>query len=73
MRNLVVASAIFLGSGIVLEILVQIAPFGTPSVLPALLSALAAFSVLFAAALLSTTFLVSLLPSVARQLRECQH
>ena len=73
MRNLVIASAVLLGFGIVLEILVQAAPFAAPSVLPALMSALAAFSVLFAATLLAATFLVSLLPHVARQLEECQH
>jgi hypothetical protein len=73
MRSLVIASAILLGSGIALEILVQVAPFATPSVLPALVSAIAAFTVLLAAALLAITFLANLLPRVARQQRECRH
>jgi hypothetical protein len=73
MRNLVLASAMLLGFGIALEILVQTASFGVPGSIPALLSALAAISVLLAATVLAATFLVSLLPHVARQLEECQH
>lgn len=73
MRSIVFASAIFLLLGIALETGVQTVSIGAPSVIPALLSALAAFSVFFAATLLAVTFLVSLLPGVARQLRECRH
>jgi hypothetical protein len=65
MGGLVLASAMLLGGGVLVEILVQKAPLGTPSVLPALLSALAIFSVLFSVALLAVTFLVSLLPGAA--------
>jgi hypothetical protein len=73
MRTIVFTSGILLSLGIILEIVVQTAPWGVPSVTPALLSALAAFSVLFSITLLAMTFLFSLLPKVAHQLKECQH
>jgi hypothetical protein len=73
MRNLVLASAAFLAIGILVEAVVQTASFGFPSAVPALLSAIAAFSVLFAATLLVSTFLISLLPGVSRRLRQCRH
>ena len=63
--GLVLTSAMLLGGGILVEIVVQTAPLGTPGVLPALLSALAIVSVLFSMALLAVTFLVSLLPGAA--------
>jgi hypothetical protein len=73
MRLIVSASAVLLGIGILLEVLVRTLPFSGPSVLPALVSALAAFSVLLAAVLLVATFLVSLLPGVSRRLQPCRH
>jgi hypothetical protein len=73
MRSTVLASAVLLCLGIVMEAVVQLSPFGTPSVTPALLSALAAFSVFAAALSLAATFIVSLLPGVSRRLRECEH
>ena len=75
MRSAVLTSAIFLGLGIIVEIVVETSPFGIPipSVIPSLLSTLAVFSVLVAATLLTATFLVSLLPGVSSRLRECQH
>lgn len=73
MRTIVIASAIALIVGIVLEIAVQTITFSVPSVAPAVLSALAAFSVLFALSLLAVTFLTGLLPGAAKRLTECQH
>lgn len=73
MRSAVLTSAIFLGLGIIVEIVVETSPFVIPSVIPSLLSTLAVFSVLVAATLLAATFLVSLLPGVSSRLRECQH
>ena len=69
---MVLGSAILLGSGIGVELVVRMAPFALPSIIPALLSALAAFSVLFAVTLLGLTFLVSLLPGVSRHLWDCR-
>jgi hypothetical protein len=59
--------------GMVTEAMVQLSAFETPSVRPALLSAVAASSVFAAALSLAATFLVSLLPSVSRRVTECQH
>jgi hypothetical protein len=73
MRSTVLASAGLLCLGIVMEAVVQLSPFETPSVTPALLPASAAFSVFAAALTLAATFIVSLLPGVSRRLRECEH
>jgi hypothetical protein len=62
-----------MGLGVIVEVVVQAVPLGNGSVIPALLSAAAASSVLLAAGLLVSTFLVSLLPKVSRRLQECQH
>lgn len=73
MQTIVIASAIALIVGIVLEIAVQMVTFRLPSAAPAVLSALAAFSVLFALGSLGVTFLASLLPGFAKRLTDCQH
>ena len=73
MRNILMMSAILLILGFVLEIVVQTVSFAVPSITPAVLSALAASSVLIALTLLTVTFLASLLPGTARRLSECQH
>jgi hypothetical protein len=73
LRNAVFSSAILLGLGVILEIVVQTSTLDNASVVPALLSAIAASSVLLAGVLLAVTFVVSLLPRVSRRLEECQH
>lgn len=67
MRAAVLLSAGLLLSGVLLGVLV----FAVPLALP--IAQLALLLVLAGALVLSVTFLVALIPSVAHQLDECQH
>lgn len=67
MRSAVILSAVLLAAGVLLGVAAMTTPLAIPT------SQLALVLVLSAALLLTTTFLVALIPGVARRMDECRH